>query len=56
MNDFYIKLGIAAVIALVQDERLKLKWRKAILKVFREIARAFAGDDEFNITTVDVSK
>ena len=48
MPDWVVSMGINAIIEIARgDGRSRSKWRKALLKVFREIARAFKDDVEF---------
>lgn len=47
MPDWVITLGINALVQLSRDPSGRSRWRKALMKVLREIARAFADDDEF---------
>lgn len=47
MNDWYINLAVGVIIQMVRDGTIRGKYRSALLKIFREIARAFAQDTEF---------
>lgn len=47
MQDWMIRLAIGTLIELARDPNGRGKWRKALLKVFREIAIAFRDDAEF---------
>lgn len=47
MPDWMIPLAINALIQIARDGKAKSKWRKALLKVFREIARSFSADADF---------
>lgn len=45
--DYLTTIGVSALIAIARDPNGKGKWRSALLKVFREIARAFSDDADF---------
>lgn len=45
--DFYIDLGFAVLLRILKDRRETSKWRRAFLKLFDAIARAYAQDAEF---------
>lgn len=47
MEDILISLGVNALVTIARDPKGRGKWRKALLKVFREIAKGFSGDQEF---------
>lgn len=47
MEDMLINMGVSALIALARDPNKRGRWRKAMLKVFVEITRAFKDDAEF---------
>jgi hypothetical protein len=47
MQDLLIGMGVNVLLQVLQDPNSKAKWRRALLKVFREIARAFSTDKEF---------
>lgn len=45
--DFLITMAVSVLVQLARDPNGRGKWRKALLKVFREIANAFPNDVEF---------
>jgi len=45
--DSIIRFAIGELIAIAKDAKGRGKWRKALLKVFREIAAGFRDDAEF---------
>jgi hypothetical protein len=45
--DFWIDLGIAAILRVLKDRREVKKWRPALIKVAAAINNAFADDDAF---------
>lgn len=47
MPEWMIPLAINTLIQIARDPKTHGKWRKALLKVFREIARAYKNDAEF---------
>lgn len=47
MNDFYISLAVSVLITILRSKPERNKYRKAIFKVFREIALQFEGDLAF---------
>lgn len=47
MPDWIISMAVNAMVQLARDKSSRSKWRKALLKVFREIAIAFRDDAEF---------
>lgn len=47
MEDMLIGMGVNVLITLARDPSKRGKWRKALLKVFVEITRAFKQDAEF---------
>jgi hypothetical protein len=47
MPNWVISMGVSALIELARDPNMHSKWRGALLKVMREIARAFKDDSEF---------
>lgn len=47
MQDLIIGMAVNVLIQLVRNNKEKTKWRAALLKVFREIAKAFSFDEEF---------
>lgn len=47
MPDWMIPLAINVMINLARDKQNRGKWRKALLKVFSEIAIAFRDDVAF---------
>jgi hypothetical protein len=46
VQDLVIGMAVNVLIQLVRDPNSRSKWRKALLKVFREIAIAFKDDAE----------
>lgn len=56
MQDMLISMGINVLITLVRDPKGRGKWRKALLKVFREIAIAFRQDADFQSAFEEVQK
>jgi hypothetical protein len=46
-QDIAIGSAINLLINLARSKESKGKWRKALLKVFTEVARSFKGDAEF---------
>jgi len=49
VSDFIISMAVSVIIQLARDPKGRGKWRKALLKVFREIASAFRDDNEFQM-------
>jgi len=47
MENWMFSLGISALIEVARSAVKKPEQRKALLKVFRELARAFKDDREF---------
>lgn len=52
MNDFFIDLGLTALLALLTREiptngNTKSKWKRALLKLFKAIAVAYKDDPDF---------
>lgn len=56
MNDMLISMGVSALIMIARDKQGRGKWRKALLKVFREIAVAFRDDSDFQAVVKEVQK
>jgi hypothetical protein len=56
MEDVLISLGVNAIVTIARDPKGRGKWRKALLKVFREIAKAFSADAEFQAVAESVVK
>ncbi len=50
MNEFVINMAISTLITLLRsviNSDSQKKWKKAILKVFKEIARVYGDDPDF---------
>lgn len=50
MNDFLINMAITTLITLLRsliNDDSKKKWKKPILKVFKEIAKQYGNDPDF---------
>jgi hypothetical protein len=47
MQDMLISMAISVLVQLARDPNSRGKWRKALLKVFVEITRAFKTDSDF---------
>lgn len=52
MNNFFITQAIAILLELLKnvipaDGSSRKKWKKALAKVFKEIGKVYAGDEEF---------
>lgn len=45
--DWLIPMAVSVVIQLIRDPKLSVKWRAALLKIFREIATQFRDDPDF---------
>jgi len=45
--DWMVSLAVNVLIQIARDPSQNSRWRKALLKVFKEIGRAFATDDAF---------
>lgn len=45
--DFLITMAVSVLVQLARDPKGRGKWRAALLKVFREIAKAFPNDTDF---------
>lgn len=45
--ELYITMGVAVVLQVLRDPRLKQTWRRALLKIFKEIATQFRDDPDF---------
>jgi hypothetical protein len=46
-QDIVIGYAVNTLISVIRDPKGRGKWRKALLKIFAEIARAFRDDAEF---------
>lgn len=44
--DFLIPMAVSVLVQLARDKNGRGKWRAALLKVFREIAKAFPDDTQ----------
>lgn len=49
--DFWITMGTAAILASIKSEEGKARFKKVMLKIYRSIATAYAGDPDFNPPT-----
>ncbi len=50
MNDFLVNMAITTLITLLRsliNDDSKKKWKKPILKVFKEIAKQYGDDPDF---------
>jgi len=47
MDDVYIDLGVSILLRVLKDTKKAQKFRRAMLKVFKAIAAAYARDAEF---------
>lgn len=47
MPDWVISLGISALLNVIRNNTERSRWRKALLKLFREIAVSMESDEEF---------
>ena len=50
MNEFLINMAISTIITLLRsliNDSSKSKWKKPILKIFREIAKQYGDDPDF---------
>jgi hypothetical protein len=50
MNDILVNMAISTLITLLRsliNDDSKKKWKKPILKVFKEIAKAYGDDPDF---------
>ena len=56
MPEWVISLAVSTMIGLARDKNGRGKWRKALLKVFREISIAFREDAEFSAAFEEVRK
>ena len=54
MPDWVISMGVNALVELARDPTRHSKWRKAMLKVFKEIAAAFKDDAAFEDVASDM--
>jgi hypothetical protein len=56
MPDWVISLGINALLNVVRNNAERSRWRKALLKLFREIAVAMESDEEFREIARSIGK
>ena len=50
MNDFLVNMAISTMITLLRsliNDESKKKWKKPILKVFKEISKQYGEDPDF---------
>ena len=48
MEDILISVGITAILTAIKNPDKKATLRRAMLKVFRAIRTAYAGDEDFS--------
>lgn len=46
--DFYITLAISVLLQVIRDPKVNFKFKRALLKIFKEIAIQFGTDPEFS--------
>lgn len=54
-EELLIGQSVSVLVQLARDPKGRGRWRKAMLKIFREIARAFRDDEEFAAVMSEVA-